>query len=126
MGNSTLALLNGVARTAAGAGYRARIEALLGKADDEMLADLWQKVFPYRVDELPQRHAIVEDLADFAEVLQPRLAEMRADELCGLIERYAAKRRRSGRLARTLIYGAGVERTATAAMTSAPMIPVAT
>jgi hypothetical protein len=33
---------------------------------------------------------MVEDLADFAEVLQPSLDGMKANKLCRLIEKYAA------------------------------------
>ena len=92
---ATLPAVNiGTARTAAGRDYRARIEALLDKANGEVLADLWQEVCPYPVDELPEHHAIIEDLADFAEVLQPHLADMQADELCRLIQKYAARCRR--------------------------------
>ena len=35
---------------------------------------------------------MIADLADFAEQLQPRLADMRAEELCRLIEKYACPR----------------------------------
>jgi hypothetical protein len=95
MANSNVARVNlGTARTAARRDYRARIEALLDKANGEGLADLWQEVCPFPVDELPERPAIIEDLADFAEVLQPRLVDMRVDELCRLIQRYAARCRR--------------------------------
>ena len=117
MDDITVALMNGAANTAAGAGYRGRIEALLDKADGEMLADLWQEVFPYPADALPDRQGIIHDLADFAEVLQPRLADMGADQLCWLIEKYAAKRRRSRSLVKSLIYGVGVDSTPAASMT---------
>jgi hypothetical protein len=40
--------------------------------------------------ELPDRQAIIEDLADFAEALQPSLDDMKADRWCRLIEKYAA------------------------------------
>jgi hypothetical protein len=109
MGNIKIALANGVARIAAGACYRARIEALLGRADGEMLADLWRAVFPLPATELPDRQAVIQDLADFAEVLQPRLADMQAEQLCWLIEKYAAQRRRSRSLVRNLIGGAVVD-----------------
>jgi hypothetical protein len=95
------------ARTTAGRDYRVRIEALLDKASSDALDHLWQEVFPYHVDELPQRHAIIEDLADFAEVLQPQLADMRADQLCGLIEKYVATRKRQQSFAKSLIRGVG-------------------
>ncbi len=80
-------------RTAPWSAYRAKIESLLGKARDERLADVWQRVCPFPVDpshELPNRRGIIEDLADFAEVLQPSLGGMKADRLCWLIEKYAA------------------------------------
>ena len=92
-------------RTRTGSAYRARIEARLDKAESEMLTDLWQEVFPYPVAELPERQALIEDLADFAEVLQPRLADMRADQLCGLIGKYAARRRRQQNFVRSLACG---------------------
>jgi hypothetical protein len=95
------------ARTAAGRAYRATIEALLDKANGEVLADLWQKVCPYPVDELPERQGIIEDLADFAEVLRPRLADMQADELCRLIQRYAVQRSRQPSFVRSLSCGVG-------------------
>jgi hypothetical protein len=95
------------ARTSAGSECRARIEALLDKANSEVLADLWQEVFPYPADELPDRHAIIEDLADFAEVLQPRLADMQPDQLCWLIEKYAGRRSSSRSFVRTLMGGVG-------------------
>ncbi len=86
----------GAARTPLERDYRAGIEALLDQADSEMLADLWREACPFPVDELPPRHAVIEDLADFAEQLQPRLAGVQADELCRLIAKYAARRRREG------------------------------
>ena len=46
-------LKTGIARTAAGREYRASIEALLDKASGETLAELWRKVCPLVVDELP-------------------------------------------------------------------------
>jgi hypothetical protein len=82
----------GAARNAAGRDYRAGIEALLERANSKALADLWQKVCPFPVDKLPERQAVIADLADFAEQLQPRLADMRAEELCRLIEKYACPR----------------------------------
>jgi hypothetical protein len=59
-------------RTAAG--YRAKIEALFDELAAERLADLWQKLYPLPIDpdcELPDRRGIIQDLADFALVLQP-------------------------------------------------------
>ncbi len=73
--------------------YRARIESLLGKSKDERLADVWRRACPFPIDseyELPDRRGIIEDLADFAEALQPNLDAMQANRLCRLIEKYAA------------------------------------
>jgi hypothetical protein len=80
-------------RIAARNAYRAKIESLLDTSRDTQLAVVWQQVYPLPIDpanELPDRRGIVEDLADFAEVLQPRLDGMKADRLCWLIEKYAA------------------------------------
>ena len=80
-------------RTAARKAYRAKIESLLDESRDERLADVWQRVYPFPIDpayELPDRRGIIEDLADFAEVLQPRLDDIKAGRLCRLIEKYAA------------------------------------
>ena len=73
--------------------YRAKIESLLDESRDERLADVWQRVCPFPIDpayELPDRRGIIEDLADFAEAIQPSLDGMKADRLCRLIEKYAA------------------------------------
>jgi hypothetical protein len=73
--------------------YRAKIESLLDESRDERLADVWQRLYPFPIDpayELPDRRGIIEDLADFAEALQPSLNGMKADRLCRLIEKYAA------------------------------------
>jgi hypothetical protein len=95
MTDSKIARVNvSTTRTPAGRAYRATIEALLDKVNGEVLAELWREVCPYPVDELPQRHGMIEDLADFAEVLRPRLADMQANELCRLIQRYAVQCRR--------------------------------
>ncbi len=48
------------------------------------------ETLPFPGRRTPERHAVIEDLADFAEALEPRLEDMRADELCRLIEKYAA------------------------------------
>ena len=74
------------------AGYRAQIESLLGRSSDKRLADIWRQVYPIRLDPLPDRRGIIADLADFAVVLQPSLAGMRAPRLCWLIERYAGRK----------------------------------
>ena len=108
MANSKIAHVNiSTARTVVGRACRARIKALLDKVKGEVLADLWQEVCPYPVDEPPERHGILEDLADFAEVLRPRLADMHADELCRLIQRYAVRCRRQRSFVRSLSYGVG-------------------
>jgi len=110
MAISTIAHVNtSIARTATERDFRTRIEALLDKADGEVLADLWQAVFPYPVDELPPHHAIVEDLADFVEVLQPRRTDMRTESLCRLIEKYIVTRRRQQSFVRRMISGVGDE-----------------
>ena len=101
-----------IARTAAGKVCRATIEALLDEANAEVLAALWQEVCPYPVDELPERQAMVEDLADFAEVLQPRLVGMQVDELCRLIHRYAVPGRRRPSFVSSLNCGISVRRPA--------------
>ncbi len=73
--------------------YRAKIEFLLDESSDERLAYVWQRVFPLPIDpanELPQRRGIIEDLADFAEVLKLNLDGMEAHRLCWLVEKYAS------------------------------------
>ena len=80
-------------RTAGRKAYRAKIESLLNELNDEPLADVWQRVCPLPIGpayELPDRRGIIEDLADFAEVLRPRLGGMEANRLCRLVEKYAA------------------------------------
>ena len=80
-------------RTAARKAYRAKIESLLDESSDERLANMWQRVYRFPV-EVPDRRAIIEDLADLAEALQPSLDGMKAERLCWLIERYAARKSR--------------------------------
>lgn len=91
---NTTAIGNGTAgRTAARKAYRAKIESLLAESRDERLADMWQQVCPFAVDpayELPDRRGIIKDLTDFAEAIQPSLDGMKANQLCRLIEKYAA------------------------------------
>ena len=80
-------------RTAATKAYRAKIESLLDEASDEPLANVWRWVCPFPVDsarEVPDRRGIIQDLADFVEVLQPSLDGMTASQLCRLIGEYAA------------------------------------
>ncbi len=80
-------------RTVAGKAYRTKIESLLDKSEDVQLADVWQRVCPLQIDpahELADRRGLVEDLADFAEVLRPNLDGMRPARLRRLIETYAA------------------------------------
>jgi hypothetical protein len=82
-----------------------RIEALLDEADDPVLADLWRQICPLHADQLPDRQGIIADLADFAEVLQPRLNGMQAPQLYRLIEAHAATRRHSQRFLRDILRG---------------------
>ena len=73
--------------------YRGKIESLFDESRGERLADVWQRVYPLPIDpacELPDRRGIIEDLADFAEVLQPSVDGLTAHRLCRLIEKYAA------------------------------------
>src|SRR5580704_12156084 len=84
-------------RTLAMRAYRTKIESLLAESGDEPLADVWQRVCPLPVDlawEVPDRRGIIEDLADFVEVLRPNLKGMKAHRLCCLIEKYAASEHR--------------------------------
>ena len=79
-------------RVAARKAYRAKIESLLDESRDERLADMWQQVCPFPIDQayaFPDRQGIIVDLADFAEALQPSQDCMKADQLCRLIEKYA-------------------------------------
>jgi hypothetical protein len=96
------AIKDGTARRiAARKAYRAKIESLLDESGDERLAEVWQQVNPFPVDparELRDRRGIIEDLADFAEALQPGLDGMKADPLCRLIEKYAARESRQSDL----------------------------
>jgi hypothetical protein len=84
--------VDAVRTTAAGKIYRAKIESLLEKAEDEPLTDVWQRVSPFPITTAtkPNRRGIIRDLVDFAVVLQPRLDGMKAHRLCRLIEKYAA------------------------------------
>ena len=80
-------------RNAARKAYRAKIESLLDESRDDALADVWQRVCPFAVDPaygLSDRRGIILDLTDFAEAIQPSLDGMEADQLCRLIEKYAA------------------------------------
>ena len=93
-------------RTAARKAYRAKIEFLLDESGDGRLADVWQGVYPFPIDptcELPDRRGIIEDLADFAASLQPNRDGMKADQLCRLIETYAAYASRQSDLSVSLL-----------------------
>ena len=92
-----------VTRTAIRAAPMTWIETLLDKVDDSVLASLWRQVCPPHVDRLPDRRGIIADLADFAEVLQPRSSGIRASQLCRLIAATATQRRRSQRFLRELL-----------------------
>jgi hypothetical protein len=81
-----------------------QIETLLDEVDDLVLEKLWRQIRPLYEEYLPDRQQIIEDLADFAEVLQPRLNGMRASQLCRLIEASASERRRSHRFVRSLLW----------------------
>jgi hypothetical protein len=92
-GNATAISDDTIRSIAARKAYRAKIESLLDESRDERLADVWQRVYPFPVDpayELPDRRRIIEDLADFAEALRPSLDGVKADQVCRLIEKYAA------------------------------------
>jgi hypothetical protein len=80
-----------------------RIEALLDKVDDPILTKLWRQICPLHLKQLPDRQGIIADLADFAEVLQPRC---NGSQLCRLIEAHAAEHRRSDRFVRNLLQAA--------------------
>ena len=54
---------------------------------------MWQLVCPFTIDPAyppSDRRGIIRDLTDFAEAIQPSLDGMEADQLCRLIEKYAA------------------------------------
>ena len=90
--NPTIIKIETTKRTTARKAYRARIEFLLDESKDEQLADIWQRVYPLPIDpvcELPDRRGIIEDLADFVEVLQPSPGCMKAHRLFWLLEKYA-------------------------------------
>ena len=91
-------------RTAIRTASITRIETLLDEVDDLVLEKLWRQIRPLYEEYLPDRQQIIEDLADFAEVLQPRLNGMRASQLCRLIEASASERRRSHRFVRSLLW----------------------
>ena len=83
----------------------ARIETLLDKVADPVLAKLWRQICPLHVNQLPDRQGIIADLADFAEVLQPRC---NGPQLCRLIKVHAVEHRRSHRFVRNLLQAANV------------------
>jgi muconolactone delta-isomerase len=85
-------------RTGRGKAYRAKVEAMLAELASEQLVEVWRRVCPFAIAsefDLPDRQGIIQDLADFAVVLQPNLAEMTADQVCRWVEKYggAANRR---------------------------------
>jgi hypothetical protein len=74
----------------AAAGYRAKVKALFDELAPDRLGDLWRRLYPLPVEpgcELPDRQGIIEDLADFAQVLQPNLEGMDTDQLCWLVDK---------------------------------------
>ena len=107
-------------RTATWTASITRIERLLDKVDDPVLADLWRQICPLDVEQLPDRQGMIADLADFAEVLQPRLNGMQAPQLCRLIEAYAAKHHRSQRFVRALLRGVNAGQSRVVASTHHP------
>jgi len=91
--NATAISDDSTRRSTARKAYRAKIGSLLDESSDERLADVWQRAYPFPIDpayELPDRRGMLEDLVDFAETLQPSLHGVKADQLCRLIEKYAA------------------------------------
>jgi|SRR5208282_4169852 len=78
-------------RTGRRRAYRAKIEALLAELTCERLLLAWKQVCPSPIANafgLPDRPGIIQDLADFAEVLQPDLRGTTADQLCRQVEKY--------------------------------------
>ena len=78
--------------------FRAKIEALLAELACEQLLRVWQQVCPFAIVSefgLPDRRGIIQDLADFAEVLQPSLEDMTANQLSRRVERYAGATNRA-------------------------------
>jgi hypothetical protein len=76
--------------TGPGKAYRAKIETLLAELAYERLVAIWQQVCPLPTAfelGLPDRLGIIQDLADFAAVLQPNLKDMTADQLCRQVEK---------------------------------------
>jgi hypothetical protein len=67
---------------------RSKIEVLLGGVTTPQLADLWRQLYPLPVEsdrELPDRRALIDDLADFGQTLQPNTDGLTADQLCRLV-----------------------------------------
>ena len=108
-------------RTAIWTASITRIEALLDKVDDPVLANLWRQICPLDVEQLPDRQGLIADLADFAEVLQPRLNGMQAPQLCRLIEAYATKHHRSQRFVRDLLWDVNARRSRVVADVQPPV-----
>ena len=98
-----------------------RIETLLDEVDDPVLANLWRQICPLDVEQLPDRQGIIADLADFAEVLQPRLNGMHAPQLCRLIETYATKHHRSQRFVRDLLWDVNADQSRVVADVQPPL-----
>jgi hypothetical protein len=69
---------------------RTKIEALFDELTTERMAGLWQRLCPLALEadcELPVCRGMIEDLTDFAQVLQPNLDGIDTDQLCWLLER---------------------------------------
>jgi hypothetical protein len=67
-----------------------RIEVLLGGVTTAQLADLWRRLYPLPLEsdrQLPGRPALLDDLADFGQVLQPNADGLTADQLCWLLSK---------------------------------------
>ena len=71
--------------------YRVQIETLLAELASGQLIEAWQRVCPFAIATefgLPDHPGILQDLADLAEVLQPNLENMTADQLCRWVAKY--------------------------------------
>lgn len=116
-------------RTGRGRAYRAKIEAMLAELASEQLVDVWQRVYPFAIAsefDLPNRQGIIQDLADFAVVLQPDLEGITADQLCRRVEKYggAANREKNSlsmrpKVQRVKLPASSSSRTSTSALSKA-------
>jgi hypothetical protein len=70
---------------------RAKVGLLFAELATDRLAGLWRRLFPLSVDsgrELPDRQEMIEDLADFGQVLQPNQDGLTADQLCWMLDKF--------------------------------------